>query len=56
MKKTGVVVIPGSLEVITGCMFCGKTEELQRRLRRQIIARKKIQVFKPSVDNRYDFG
>ena len=34
-------------------MFCGKTEELIRRLRRAIIARKKVQVFKPAIDNRY---
>jgi thymidine kinase len=44
----------GSVEVITGSMFCGKTDELIRRLRRATIARQKIQVFKPSIDNRYD--
>lgn len=43
----------GSIEVITGSMFCGKTEELIRRLRRAKIARQKIQVFKPSIDKRY---
>ena len=43
----------GSLEVITGSMFCGKTDELIRRLRRATIARQKIQVFKPSIDNRF---
>ncbi len=43
----------GSLEVITGSMFCGKTEELIRRLRRARIARQKVQVFKPVIDNRY---
>jgi thymidine kinase len=43
----------GSLEVITGSMFCGKTEELIRRLRRANIARQKVQVFKPAIDNRY---
>jgi len=43
----------GSLEVITGSMFCGKTDELIRRLRRATIARQKVQVFKPSIDNRY---
>lgn len=43
----------GSLEVITGSMFCGKTEELIRRLRRATIAKKKVQVFKPSIDDRY---
>jgi thymidine kinase len=43
----------GSIEVITGSMFCGKTDELIRRLRRAIIARQKVQVFKPAIDNRY---
>ena len=43
----------GRLEVITGPMFCGKTDELIRRLRRATIAKQKVQVFKPSVDTRY---
>lgn len=43
----------GSLEVITGSMFCGKTDELIRRLRRASIARQKVQVFKPAIDDRY---
>lgn len=43
----------GRLEVITGPMFCGKTDELLRRLRRAIIAKQKIQVFKPGFDIRY---
>lgn len=43
----------GSIEVITGSMFCGKTEELIRRLRRAAIARQKVQVFKPAIDDRY---
>lgn len=43
----------GSLEVITGSMFCGKTDELIRRLRRAKIAKQKIQVFKPKIDTRY---
>jgi thymidine kinase len=43
----------GSIEVITGSMFSGKTDELIRRLRRATIARQKVQVFKPSIDNRY---
>ena len=46
----------GSVEVITGSMFCGKTEELIRRLRRAKIARQKVQVFKPVVDTRYSVG
>jgi len=44
----------GSIEVICGSMFCGKTEELIRRLRRAQIARQKVQVFKPAIDRRYD--
>ncbi len=45
--------IPGSVEVICGSMFSGKTDELIRRLRRATIARQKVQVFKPSIDMRY---
>ncbi len=44
----------GSVEVICGSMFCGKTEELIRRLRRARIAKQQVQVFKPAIDNRYD--
>ena len=44
----------GWIEVICGSMFCGKTEELLRRIRRVKIAGKKFQVFKPEIDNRYD--
>ena len=43
----------GSLEVVCGSMFSGKTDELIRRLRRATIARQKVQVFKPIIDNRY---
>jgi len=46
----------GSVEVITGSMFCGKTDELIRRLRRASIAKQQVQVFKPSIDNRYAEG
>ncbi len=46
----------GRLEVITGPMFCGKTDEMLRRLRRAIIAKQKIQVFKPGFDVRYSSG
>lgn len=45
----------GSVEVITGPMFCGKTEELIRRLRRATIARQIVQVFKPVIDDRYAY-
>ena len=44
---------PGWIEVITGSMFSGKSEELIRRLRRAQIARQKVQIFKPAIDNRY---
>jgi thymidine kinase len=44
----------GWIEVITGSMFSGKTEELIRRLKRARIARQKVEIFKPSVDTRYD--
>jgi thymidine kinase len=44
---------PGWIEVICGSMFCGKTEELIRRVKRAQIARQKVQVFKPVIDNRY---
>ncbi len=43
----------GWIEVITGCMFAGKTEELIRRLNVLQFAKKKIVVFKPSIDDRY---
>jgi len=46
----------GRIEVITGSMFCGKTEELIRRLRRASIARRKVQVFKPIIDDRYAYA
>src|SRR5271167_3034024 len=43
----------GWVEVICGPMFSGKSEELIRRLRRAMIARKRVQVFKPIIDDRY---
>lgn len=43
----------GWIELVCGSMFSGKTEELLRRVRRAEIARKKIQLFKPQIDNRY---
>ena len=46
-KKTG------HIEVICGSMFSGKTEELIRRVRRAEIARQRVKVFKPKIDNRY---
>lgn len=49
------IVIPngGWIEAICGPMFSGKSEELIRRLRRAMIARKRVQVFKPALDDRY---
>lgn len=43
----------GWIEVIAGCMFSGKTEELIRRLRRAKIAKLEVKIFKPKIDNRY---
>jgi thymidine kinase len=43
----------GSIEVIAGSMFSGKTEELIRRLRRALFAGLKVEIFKPSIDKRY---
>ena len=43
----------GWIEIITGCMFSGKTEELIRRLRRAEIAKQKVKIFKPLIDTRY---
>ena len=43
----------GWIEVITGCMFSGKTEEMIRRLRRAQYARQSVVVFKPAIDQRY---
>jgi thymidine kinase len=44
----------GWIEVISGCMFSGKTEELIRRLNRALIAKQKVEIFKPTIDKRYD--
>ena len=44
---------PGWIEVISGVMFAGKSEELIRRVRRAVIARKQVQVFKSHLDARY---
>ena len=43
----------GWIEVVTGSMFSGKTEELLRRIRRATIAKQNVQVFKPKLDHRY---
>ena len=44
----------GWIEVICGSMFSGKTEELIRRLKRAQIAKQKVEIFKPAIDNRFD--
>ncbi|MEX2591447.1 MAG: thymidine kinase [Anditalea sp.] len=43
----------GHIEVICGSMFSGKTEELIRRLNRALIAKQKVEIFKPAIDQRY---
>src|SRR6266542_6063128 len=43
----------GWIEVIVGSMFSGKSEELIRRLRRAQIARQRVQIFKPAIDDRF---
>lgn len=43
----------GWIEVITGCMFSGKTEELIRRINRALIAHQKVKIVKPKIDQRY---
>ncbi|MFN8407536.1 MAG: thymidine kinase [Sphingobacteriaceae bacterium] len=48
--------LTGSIEVICGSMFSGKTEELIRRLRRAQIAKLNVEIFKPKLDIRYDEG
>lgn len=51
--QIGGVPSTGWIEVISGCMFSGKTEELIRRLNRAIIARQHVEIFKPAIDKRY---
>ncbi|MFO0552499.1 MAG: thymidine kinase [Polyangiaceae bacterium] len=51
---TLVPTFSGSVEVITGSMFSGKTEELIRRVKRAVLSRQRVQAFKPRIDDRYD--
>ena len=44
----------GEIELIVGCMFCGKTRELLRKIRMELVSERKVQLFKPIIDNRYD--
>ena len=53
LRRTNPSEKSGWIEVISGCMFSGKTEELIRRLNRALIAKQKVEIFKPSVDKRY---
>jgi thymidine kinase len=47
-------MLKGSIEIICGSMFSGKTEELLRRLKRAEFAKQRVAVFKPLIDTRYD--
>jgi thymidine kinase len=54
MAEPSMPAPPGGwIEVIVGSMYSGKTEELIRRLRRAQIARQRVEIFKPNIDNRY---
>ena len=53
LEGTGAATHPGVLEVITGPMFSGKSEELIRRLKRAKIARQRVACYKPDIDLRY---
>jgi thymidine kinase len=53
MTLGSMQAVSGSIEVVCGPMFSGKTEELIRRVKRAQIARQKVQIFKPAIDNRY---
>lgn len=53
-KDNNKSVKSGWIEVVCGSMFSGKTEELIRRLNRARIAKQKVEIFKPSIDVRYD--
>src|SRR6266478_9990936 len=53
-QMDGVNPRGGWIEVITGGMFSGKSEELIRRIRRAEIARQRTQIFKPAIDNRFE--
>lgn len=56
LRETSVDIVKGNMgwiEVVVGPMFSGKSEELIRRLRRAEIARQRVQIFKPAIDERY---
>ena len=52
--RNGEMMRRGRVEVICGSMFSGKTEELIRRMKRAQFARQRVEIFKPSIDTRYD--
>jgi thymidine kinase len=52
-EPTPPFALPGWIEVIVGSMYSGKTEELIRRLRRAQIARQRVEIFKPGIDDRF---
>lgn len=54
MTNTPQGYFHGSIEVVCGPMFSGKTEELIRRVKRAQIAKQRVQIFKPAIDVRYD--
>lgn len=53
VSRSGPHLQAGWIEVVCGCMFSGKTEELIRRLNRALIAKQKVEIFKPAIDTRY---
>lgn len=53
-NSRGKAVKKGWIEVICGSMFSGKTEELIRRMKRAQFAKQRVEIFKPTVDTRYD--
>lgn len=44
----------GEIDLIIGCMFCGKTRELLRKIRMELVSERNIRLFKPIIDNRYE--
>ena len=52
-NQLGTNSTKGCIEIICGCMFSGKTEELIRRVKRAKIANQRVSIFKPSIDTRY---
>src|SRR5882762_3906560 len=53
LRRKNLTEKAGWIEVVCGCMFSGKTEELIRRLNRALIAKQRVEIFKPTIDKRY---